>query len=525
MSKAPPSLALAVLLGLGLSAAAAPPPNDACSAATPIVGLELPYSQTLDTTQATADGDPAVACVSPAPGKSVWYTFRPETSDAYAFDTTGTLPAGYNPVLTLYTGACGGLTPVPNACARGRLVASLTAGTTYRLLVAGASVVVDPEIRIAVGGVDLCPSGPGPGGGSCGTVFDVHVGEQVSARAYNSLNDTLLTEGTFSWSLGANANPATGTGPSAAFTYTAPVASTNVVLTWTAPGQNPISRQVTMVVTAAATAPPVSLGTPEGPFPLAAGETATIPSPGGVLKLLVQRDAPEWRYTAIVPSVANIVNAAGVPYVSDFSVSSMQAMDTVVGLELWTANGRRESSLIHLPAYGSKTIRDVVKTAFGLEQTFGALVVSSTGYVTAGAKTWAPVGSGGTNGQFALAGDVRNPSSAAVLLTGESGFLTGVRQDTGFRTNVGVYNLSEKVCNVELDALGEEGQRIGSQLVLTVPATRYVQVGLADAAGNNLPSGAVRLTNATSGCVVGGVAYVIDNVTQDPFAVAQRKRP
>ena len=48
--------------------------------------------QTLDTTDATADGDPAVSCATPAPGKSVWYTFRPETSDTYVFDTYGSSP-------------------------------------------------------------------------------------------------------------------------------------------------------------------------------------------------------------------------------------------------------------------------------------------------------------------------------------------------------------------------------------------------------------------------------------------------
>ncbi len=52
-----------------------------------------------------------------------------------------------------------------------------------------------------------------------------------------------------------------------------------------------------------------------------------------------------------------------------------------------------------------------------------------------------------------------------------------------------------------------------------------MQQSLGDATGNNLPSGSVRLTNATTGCAVGGVAYVIDNATQDPFAVSQRKRP
>lgn len=524
MSKPISSIIAVLILGLTFSATAAPPQNDACSGATPIQGLELPFTQVLDTTQATSDGDPVVACVNPAPGKSVWYTFRPETSDAYAFDAGESTPAGYEPVLTLFTGSCGGLTPVADACARGRLVAPLTAGTTYTLLVAGAAVVVDPEIRIAVNGIDLCPGGPGPGGGPCGTTMNVRVGDQISARVYNSLNGTLLTAGSFAWTLGTNADPATATGSSISFKYTAPVASTDVVLTWTPPDQSPITRQVTMIVTAASGLAPLSQ-VPAKPFSLAAGETATIPSSGGTLRLLVQRDAPDWRFTSIVPSVASVTNAAGIPYVSDFSVSNMQSVETIVGLEIWTEAGRRESSLIRLPAYGSKTMRDVVKSAFGLEQTFGSLLVYSTGFITSGARTWAPVAGGGTNGQFALAGDVRNPSSAAVLLIGETGVLTGVRQDSAFRTNVGIYNLTDKDCVVEVEARNDEGQRVGTQLVLTVPPIRYVQKSLGDLTGNNLPSGSVRLVNTTTGCAVGGIAYVIDNATQDPFAVSQRKRP
>ena len=121
MSKPSSSLIAVLLLALVPPAAAAPPANDACNAATSIPALELPFNQSLDTTQATSEGDPAVACVTPAPGKSVWFTFRPETSDSYAFDTAGSTPAGYQPVLTLFTGSCGGLTPVANACDRGRM--------------------------------------------------------------------------------------------------------------------------------------------------------------------------------------------------------------------------------------------------------------------------------------------------------------------------------------------------------------------------------------------------------------------
>ena len=514
------SLLPVALLALALPATAAPPANDACPAAAPIPALELPFSSNVDTTQATTDGDPAVACVSLAPGKSVWYAFQPATTDTYAFDATASTPASYAPVLALYTGACGGLTPVANACARNRLVATLTAGTTYYLLAAAPALVVDPGIKIASNGVDLCPGGPGPGGGDCGTTFYVRVGESLSARAYNQLNNALLTDGTFSWTLGTNATPATASGPSTAFTYGAPVASTDVVLTWTPPGQAPITRQVGMVVSASGQAP-ASLAGP-GPLPLAAGETATLPSPGGVLRLLVQRDAPSWRYGYMVPSVASTINAAGIPFVSDFSVSNMESFETTVGLELWTAAGRREASFFTLPARGSKTIADVVRTAFGLEQTYGALAIASTGRITAGARTWAPVATGGTNGQFALAGDVQNPASAAVLQTGEVGLLPGVRQDAAFRTNVGVYNLGTTECVVEISALDDFGNAAGPKIVRNVPAKQYVQEPLSRIT-TSLPSGTVTLTNATAGCFVGGVAYVIDNVTQDPYAVSERK--
>lgn len=526
MTKLPllPRLAAATALAVAATAAAAPPPNDSCASATTIPALELPFEDALDTTQATAEGDPAVACVTPAPGKTVWYTFRPETSDSYVLDASTSIPGEYVPVLALFAGGCGGLTPVANACGRSRITAALEGGTTYYLMVGGAGVIVDPAIRLAVNGVDLCPAGPGPGGGSCGTNFEVRVGETISARAYNDYNDSLLTTGTFAWNMGTNASPASGTGPSVSFQYTAPVESTKVTLTWTPPGQAPIVREITMKVLAAGAGAVATLE-PTGPIPLASGDLAVLPSPGGQLRLSVRRDAPEWRTTAIVPSVASLINAAGVPYVSDLSVTNMEAVETTVGLEIWTAAGKRESSLIKIPAGGSKTIPDVVKNAFGLQQTFGALIVAATGNVTAGARTWAPYGSAGTTGQFALAGDIRSTSSPYLLRTGEVGVLTGVRQDSAFRTNVGVYNITDKTCVVEVEAHDEAGARVGGKLVLSVPPYRYVQETLASATGNNLPSGSLFVTNATTGCSVGSIAYVIDNVTQDPFAVGQRKKP
>lgn len=516
------SLALAALLLLSPVAGAAPPANDACPGAITIPGLELPFTQMLETVQATADGDPAVPCATATPGKSVWFAFQPATSDTYVFETAGSSPADYQPVLALYTGGCAGLTPVTGACDRGRLIRFLEAGTTYYLMVAGDAVVVNPSIRLALGGVDLCPGGPGPGGGGCGGAVSVRVGDALSARAYNELNDSLLLTGGFSWELGQNASPATSTSPSVAFQYTAPVASTNVVLTWTPPGQSPIVRQLPISVGAAGNLVATS-DEPGASRLLAAGETATLPSPGGILRLSVQRNAPDWRYNNLIPSVASTKNAAGIPFVSDLSLSNLESTETIVGLELWTAAGRREATSIRLAPKGSKTVPDVVKTAFGLEQTFGTLYISSTGAIVAGARTWAPF-AGGTTGQFALAGDVRTSASPALLRTGEVGVLSGVRENTAFRTNIGVYNVSDKDCVVELEAKDDAGHTVGSKLALTLPPTRYHQEPLSRLT-SSLPSGSVTITNGTSGCYVGSVAYVIDNVTQDPFAVSQRKKP
>src|SRR5512140_3876160 len=120
MSKLSWSIASAALLGISLGSAAAPPVNDTCGAATPITQASLPYTQALDTTQATSDGDPAVACAPQGVGKSVWYSFRPEASGVYVFDASGSTPVEYQPVLALYMGSCNNLTLIPGACASRR---------------------------------------------------------------------------------------------------------------------------------------------------------------------------------------------------------------------------------------------------------------------------------------------------------------------------------------------------------------------------------------------------------------------
>lgn len=106
-----PLLVLVGLLVPAQAASAAPPPNDLESAATKIT--TIPFTETIDTTEATADG-PRL-CRRSFRNASVFYRFRP-TSDAYLqFDTFG---SDYATTLAVYTRKAGDVKLVRGGCER-----------------------------------------------------------------------------------------------------------------------------------------------------------------------------------------------------------------------------------------------------------------------------------------------------------------------------------------------------------------------------------------------------------------------
>lgn len=139
-----PILLAGAALGLPASAHAAPPANDAFAGAHQIAAL--PFSDSVDTTEATLDGDDqavAAACgLDPSfvASNSVWYAYTPAADETIAIDTSG---SDYAVAGAVVTGAAGAFEAV--SCFPGPgTQATLTAGTTYYL--------------------DLVQFGPGSGG-------------------------------------------------------------------------------------------------------------------------------------------------------------------------------------------------------------------------------------------------------------------------------------------------------------------------------------------------------------------------
>lgn len=130
-SAAVAALVLGTLITSAGSALAAPPGNDTYGGRT-VVGA-IPFTDSLDTTEATTDSDDTdirAGCFLPETDASVWYEFTATADGDLAVDVN---PSTYSVGTILATGSPGNWTLL--ACAPGVLTWTATAGTTYTLLI------------------------------------------------------------------------------------------------------------------------------------------------------------------------------------------------------------------------------------------------------------------------------------------------------------------------------------------------------------------------------------------------------
>lgn len=125
-------LAAAALTLVTTTAALAQPTNDDFDAAVAV--SSLPFSQSVDTTEATVAGDdPFASCVGPT--ATVWYRFTPTVSQQVETNTFG---SDYDTTLTVWTGSRGNLTEI--ACnddfndLQSRVRFDAIAGETYYVM-------------------------------------------------------------------------------------------------------------------------------------------------------------------------------------------------------------------------------------------------------------------------------------------------------------------------------------------------------------------------------------------------------
>ena len=128
-------VSLATMLGAQV-AQAAPPSNDDFANATTVTE-PLPYTATVDTTDATVEGtDPScTGSQSFGPENTVWFAYTPSAS---GFVQANTLGSSYDPTLWVGTGTPGNFSVVgcndDSGSIQARVIWDASAGTTYYIM-------------------------------------------------------------------------------------------------------------------------------------------------------------------------------------------------------------------------------------------------------------------------------------------------------------------------------------------------------------------------------------------------------
>jgi hypothetical protein len=123
--------AAASLLVLAASPALAAVPSNDTFAGASVIGA-IPFSASLDTTEATTDADDVSAnanCGAPATDASVWYSLTPTVDGGLVVDVSG---SNYSAGVIVVTGSPGSFTL--EACGPGAVGFFAATGTTYYLL-------------------------------------------------------------------------------------------------------------------------------------------------------------------------------------------------------------------------------------------------------------------------------------------------------------------------------------------------------------------------------------------------------
>ena len=171
-----------------------PPANDHCAGAIPITEGVVVVGSTL---AATTGPEPVGPCVTN--GKDVWYSFTPSCSGPFRVTTCGAV--GFDEVVSVWSGTCGGLTLVAcddDSCGiiagPASIIFAATGNVTYYVSIAGygtGTAIAAGTFHLLVNpgpAFNLTFFGVGPGTGSIG--YTISGGPAAGGSAFTAVTLT-----------------------------------------------------------------------------------------------------------------------------------------------------------------------------------------------------------------------------------------------------------------------------------------------------------------------------------------------
>ena len=225
--------------------------------------------------------------------------------------------------------------------------------------------------------------------------------------------------------------------------------------------------------------------------------------------------------TWLLPSSARVQGANGAFYTTEVTLANegSTAANFTVKFLGHQQDGRSGAEVVRTVAANSVlSIPDVLGTLFGVTSDYGAILFTADqATVRVQSQTSTPPPSGiGTFGQ-AVPGF--GPQDFATAFTPRT--LSGLRQDTSFRTNAVIANATDKPTHVDLTLVSEAGTTLGTGSYDLLPFEMR-QIGTVVTALGALvgtSNASLVVSTPTAGARVATYAAIIDQTTNDPRTV------
>jgi len=223
--------------------------------------------------------------------------------------------------------------------------------------------------------------------------------------------------------------------------------------------------------------------------------------------------------TWILPSSARTAGTNAF-WTTDLAITNTGTAAASVNVKFLGHGGTGASGperVYNIPAKSTATWPDVLAAVFGRETDWGPILIrSSVATLVAQGQTWTASPAGGGYGQSV-------PALGLTEMVGASSrTLSGVSQDSRFRTNIVLANTKEREAVVTLQVFRADGT-VATSTTVTVGSLGFVQLNLANNLGvSSLTGGSVLVSSSTSGAQIGVYASVIDATTADPRTILAR---
>ncbi|HVG22836.1 MAG TPA: hypothetical protein VND45_01670 [Thermoanaerobaculia bacterium] len=218
-----------------------------------------------------------------------------------------------------------------------------------------------------------------------------------------------------------------------------------------------------------------------------------------------------------IPAIGHLDGANGSKFRSDLYLYNPSAMSRTVFLSAkqWDSATQRNVNFTLLP-HESRVIPDALKTLFALEGVARLRYATMDGMpdgIRVTSRTYTEELSGATYGSL-----VPPLNSFQIATAGDRLEILGVSNGPGFRTNIGLVDLSEQSQRnpvVRLTIIDEKRRTVDTMTV-QVPARGGMQLNDIFAARNvTPPAAALLIVEVVEGNQIGAYATLTDNVTND----------